>query len=73
MQYHAVSLAAAGGDVDLIGLEGAASIPAVAGNPRIHCHRLTDRAFAGRARGGIRRFVLGSALRAAAQAVRLFG
>ncbi|HEX4914493.1 MAG TPA: glycosyltransferase [Vicinamibacterales bacterium] len=73
MQYHAVSLAAAGGDVDLIGLEGAAPIHAVSGNPRIRCHRLADRAFAGRARGGIRRFVLSSALRAAGQAVRLFG
>ena len=73
MQYHAVSLAAAGNEVDLIGLEGAAPIPAVAGHSRIHCHRLPDRAFAGRAKGGIRRFVLGSALRAGGQAVRLFG
>jgi beta-1,4-mannosyltransferase len=73
MQYHAASLAAAGGEVDLIGLDGAAPIPAVAGNPRIRCHRLPDRAFAGRAQGGVRRFVLGSALRAAGQAVRLFG
>ena len=72
MQYHAVSLAAAGGDVDLIGLEGAAPIAAVSNNPRIRCHRLSDRAFAGRARGGIRTFVLGSALRAAGQALRLF-
>ena len=72
MQYHAVSLAAAGGEVDLIGLEGAAPIPAVAANSRIHVHRLPDRAFAGRAKGGVRRFVWGSALRAAAQAVRLF-
>lgn len=73
MQYHAVSLAAAGSDVDLIGLEGAAPIPAVAGDSRIRCHRLPDRAFAGRAKGGIRRFVFGSALRAAMQAVQLFG
>jgi beta-1,4-mannosyltransferase len=72
MQYHAVSLAAAGGEVDLIGLEGAAPIPAVSGNPRIRCHRLPDRAFAGRAEGGVRRFVLGSALRAAGQGLRLF-
>lgn len=71
MQYHAVSLAA-DGDVDLIGLEGAPPIPAVAGHPRIRCHRLRDRAFAGRAKGGIRRFVFGSAFRAAAQAGRLF-
>src|SRR5687768_15983536 len=72
MQYHAVSLAAAGGDVDLIGLEGAAPIPAVATNARIRVHRLSDRAFAGRARGGVRRFVWGSALRALGQGVRLF-
>jgi beta-1,4-mannosyltransferase len=73
MQYHAVSLAAAGGDVDLIGLDGAGPVPAVASNARIRCHRLSDRAFAKRATGGVRRFVLSSALRAAGQAVRLFG
>jgi beta-1,4-mannosyltransferase len=73
MQYHAVSLAASGGAVDLIGLEGAAPVPAVAAHPRIHCHRLADRAFAARRRGGINRFVVGSVLRAAGQAVRLFG
>ena len=72
MQYHAVSLAASGSDVDLVGLEGAPPIPAVAGHSRIHCHRLGDRAFARRERGGIRRFLLGSALRASGQAVRLF-
>jgi beta-1,4-mannosyltransferase len=72
MQYHAASLAAAGGEVDLIGLEGAAPVPAVATSPRIHVHRLPDRAFAGRARGGVRRFVWGSALRALGQGVRLF-
>ena len=72
MQYHAVSLAAAGSEVDLIGLEGAPTVPAVSENPRIRCHRLPDRAFAGRATGGVRRFVWGSALRAAGQAVRLF-
>jgi beta-1,4-mannosyltransferase len=72
MQYHAVSLAAAGSDVDLIGLEGAAPIPAVATNARIRVHRLSDRAFAGRARGGVRRFVWGSALRALGQGMRLF-
>jgi beta-1,4-mannosyltransferase len=72
MQYHAVSLAAAGSDVDLIGLEGAAPIAAVATNARIRVHRLSDRAFAGRARGGVRRFVWGSALRAVGQGMRLF-
>ena len=73
MQYHAASLAAAGGEVDLIGLEGAPPVPAVATNPRIHCHRLHDRSFAGRGKGGVSRFVWGSAFRAVGQAVRLFG
>ena len=72
MQYHALSLAAAGGDVDLIGLEGAAVSPAIAGHSRIHVHRMADRSFAGRARGGVRRFVFGSALRGLSQGVRLF-
>ena len=72
MQYHAVSLAGAGSDVDLIGLEGAPTVPAVSGHARIRCHRLRDRAFAGRETGGVRRFVWGSALRAAGQAMRLF-
>lgn len=72
MQYHAVSLAAAGSDVDLIGLEGAAVVPAVSSSPRIAIHLLADRRFAGRARGGVRRFVYGSALRACGQAFRLF-
>ena len=43
MQYHAVSLADGGGEVDLIGLEGAPPIPAIAAHPRIHVHRLADR------------------------------
>ena len=72
MQYHAASLAAAGGEVDLIGLEGAPLQPTVASQSRIREHRLHDRAFAGRARGGVRRFVWGSALRALGQAMRLF-
>jgi beta-1,4-mannosyltransferase len=72
MQYHAASLAAAGSDVDLIGLEGAAVTPEVAANPRIAVHRLTDRGFAGRAKGGVGRFVFGSALRALRQGVGLF-
>lgn len=71
MQYHAVSLAAAGGEVDLIGLDGAPAVPAVSSHPRIHCHRLADRAFAGRSSGGVRRFVWGSAMRALGQAARL--
>jgi beta-1,4-mannosyltransferase len=72
MQYHAASLAAAGCDVDLIGLEGAAVTPGVASNPRITVHRLSDRGFAARAKGGVRRFVFGSALRALGQGGRLF-
>lgn len=72
MQYHAVSLADAGGEVDLIGLDGAPVIPAVAAAPRIHVRRLPDRAFASRAKGGVRRFVFGSAARALGQALRLF-
>ena len=73
MQYHAVSLAAAGSDVDLIGLEGAPPVPAVATNARIRCHRLPDRSFAGRSKGGVRRYVWGSMFRGLGQAARLFG
>ena len=72
MQYHAASLAASGSEVDLIGLEGAAVMPAVASNPRIHVHRMSDRAFVNRAKGGIRRFVFSSAARGLGQATRLF-
>jgi len=71
MQYHAASLADAGSEVDLIGLEGAAVIPSVAANSRIHVHRLPDHAFAGRSKGGISRYVFASAARAAGQAWRL--
>jgi beta-1,4-mannosyltransferase len=71
MQYHAASLAAAGSDVDLIGLEGAPVVPAVAGEARITCHRLPDHVFAGRRRHGVRWFVLVSALRAVGQGLRL--
>lgn len=67
MQYHAVSLAEAGSEVDLIGLEGAPVIPAIAGNPRIRVHRLPDSGFAGRAGGGVSRFVFGSAMRSVRQ------
>jgi beta-1,4-mannosyltransferase len=72
MQYHAASLAGAGGEVDLIGLEGAAVTPSVAASPRIRVHRLADRRFAGRARGGVSRFVFGSAMRVVGQGVSLF-
>lgn len=71
MQYHAVSLADAGSEVDLIGLEGAPVIPAVASNPRINVHRLPDSGFAGRARGGVSRFVFGSAMRSVRQGLGL--
>ena len=73
MQYHAASLAAAGSDVDLIGLEGASVMPALANDARIHVHRLPDRSFAGRSKGGVRRFVYSSVARGLGQAVRLFG
>ncbi len=72
MQYHAVSLAKGGGEVDLIGLEGAAPIAAVSANPRIHVHQLADRAVSARARGGTGRFVIASTFRAARQALRLW-
>ncbi|MBY0493170.1 MAG: glycosyltransferase [Cyanobacteria bacterium] len=73
MQYHAASLAAAGSDVDLIGLEGAAVMPALAADARITIHRFPDRSFAGRSKGGVRRFVYSSVLRALGQGLRLFG
>lgn len=72
MQYHAASLAAAGHDVDLVGLEGAEVMPVLAAHPRVHCHRLPDHSFKGRAKGGTRRFVLGSLARAVGQARRLW-
>lgn len=72
MQYHAASLAAAGNDVDLIGLEGAEVTPAVKSSPRIKVHRLGDRGLAGRSTGGVSRFVLASGARALRQAVSLF-
>lgn len=72
MQYHAASLAGAGAEVDLIGLEGAAVTATVAANPRIRVHRLADQRFSGRARGGVSRFVFGSAMRGVAQGVALF-
>jgi beta-1,4-mannosyltransferase len=72
MQYHAASLAAAGSDVDLIGLEGAAVMPALASNARIRVHRLPDRSFAGRSKGGVRRFVYSSVARGLGQGLRLF-
>jgi beta-1,4-mannosyltransferase len=72
MQYHAGSLAEAGHDVDLVGLEGASPMPAIVNHPRITCHRLHDRSFQARASGGMKRFVAGSLGRAVGQAWRLF-
>ena len=72
MQYHAASLAAAGHEVDLVGLEGAEVMPVLAANPRVRCHRLPDHSFRGRANGGTRRFVFGSLARAVGQARRLW-
>ncbi len=71
MQYHAVSLADGGGEVDLIGIEGAPLIPAVSSHSRIHVHRLPARVVSTRARGGVNRFVIASTFRAARQALRL--
>jgi beta-1,4-mannosyltransferase len=72
MQYHAASLAAAGSEVDLIGLEGAAVMPALVSEPRIRVHRLPDRSFARRSTGGVRRFVYSSIARGFGQGLRLF-
>ena len=73
MQYHALSLADGGGEVDLVGFEGAPPFPAVLANPRIHVHQLADRSVSARARGGVGRFVIASMLRAVRQAFRLAG
>ena len=72
MQYHALSLAEGGGEVDLIGLAGAAPIPTVAVHPRIHVHQLADRSVSTRSRSGVRRFVMASMFRAVRQAFRLW-
>lgn len=72
MQYHAVSLAEGGGEVDLIGLAGAPPIAAVSAHPRIHVHQLADRSVSTRSRGGVGRFVIASMFRAARQAFRLW-
>ena len=72
MQYHAVSLAEAGGEVDLIGLAGAPPIPAITANPRIHVHQLADRLVSTRSRAGVNRFVMASMFRVARQAFRLW-
>jgi beta-1,4-mannosyltransferase len=71
MQYHALALAVNEGDVDLVGLEGAPVHAALTADSRLHTHRLPDRSFKSRVRGGRRRFVWMSAARAAMQACRL--
>jgi beta-1,4-mannosyltransferase len=71
MQCHALSLAQAGHEVDLIGFEGAPLHSVVAAESRIHEHRLPDAGYRSRATGGVRRFVWLSAFRAVGQARRL--
>jgi beta-1,4-mannosyltransferase len=71
MQYHALALAVNEGEVDLIGLEGAPVHAALTAEPRLHSHRLSDRAFGSRGSRGVRRFVVLSAARASLQAGRL--
>lgn len=71
MQYHALALAADGGEVDLVGLEGAPLHAALTAEPRIRSHRLSDRRFRSRLTGGRRRYVAMSAARASAQAAAL--
>jgi beta-1,4-mannosyltransferase len=68
MQFHALSLAQAGGDVDLVGFGGAPVHAAIAAEPRIKEHRLSDDSYKSRAEGGVRRFVLLSAFRVISQA-----
>ena len=72
MQYHALAAAVNGADVDLIGLEGAPVHAALTAEPRLHSHRLSDRAFNSRTKRGPRGFVLLSAARASLQSARLF-
>ena len=72
MQYHALALAVNGGDVDLVGLEGAPLHAALTAEPRVHSHRLHDRAFRSRATKGRSRFIWMSAARASMQARALF-
>jgi beta-1,4-mannosyltransferase len=71
MQYHALSLARHGGEVDLIGLEGAPVHAALTAEAAVRSHRLADRAFKSRASRGRTRFIWMSAARAAQQATAL--
>jgi beta-1,4-mannosyltransferase len=72
MQYHALAAAVNGADVDLVGLEGAPLHAALTAEPRLHSHRLSDRAFGSRTKYGVRSFIMLSAARAALQSARLF-
>src|SRR5918993_2955509 len=71
MQYHALALAVNGGDVDLVGLEGAPVHAALTAEPRVRSHRLSDHSFKSRASRGRTRFVWMSAARASMQATSL--
>ncbi|MGQ0734282.1 MAG: glycosyltransferase [Acidobacteriota bacterium] len=70
MQYHALALAVNAGEVDLVGLEGAAVHPAVAAQPGVRVHRLRER-FSVRLESGRLGFVAWSLVRALAHAARL--
>jgi beta-1,4-mannosyltransferase len=71
MQRHARAWADVA-DVDLIGLQGSPLEPGVEGTPRVTVHRLHDGDATSRSRRSVGRFVLASALRAAAHAVAAF-
>lgn len=71
MQYHALSVASNGGDVDLVGLEGAPVHAALTAEPRLRSHRLSDAAFNSRATRGRSRFLWMSAARASTQSAHL--
>lgn len=73
MQYHALSLAERGDEVDFIGFAGTPPLPAVSAHPRIHVHDLVHRAAQPWASGGTGRFVVAAVLRAARVAFALFG
>jgi beta-1,4-mannosyltransferase len=68
MQYHALALADAGAEVDLIGVAGSAPFAGVRSHPGIHLHAFGDGA---RPADGDR-FVVPAALRAVRQASALF-
>ncbi|MGH9383490.1 MAG: glycosyltransferase [Vicinamibacterales bacterium] len=71
MQRHARAWAMLA-DVDLIGLHGSALEPGIDGTPRLAVHRLRDGRMQARSRASVSRFVVASALRAAAHALSAF-